>query len=152
MSFLSVLMMIILRMPVDIICLEAMTPMQLKTTKRQVRMKMKISLTWQKEYHDYRVDDWEPVDLHIAHGEVRVPARRPFHFTLLQWRTEPYLWDKQEHVKPRQYSWQRRDVSHLPVHRVGEEKAALFSRVDLLRDVGNHFRYCACVSLICFYI
>ncbi len=32
------------------------------------------------------------------------------------------------------------DVSHLPVHRVGEENAVLFSRVDLLRDGGNRFR------------
>lgn len=56
--------------------------------KSHMRMKMKISHTWQKEHHDHGVDDGEPVDLHVTHGEVRVPARRPFHFTLLQRRRE----------------------------------------------------------------
>ena len=31
----------------------------------------------QEEDDDHRVDDGEPVDLHVAHRQVRVPARRP---------------------------------------------------------------------------
>lgn len=42
------------------------------------------SLTREEEHDHHGVDDGEPVDLDVAHGQVRVPARRPLHLTLLR--------------------------------------------------------------------
>lgn len=150
MSFRSVLMMIILRMPADKHLLRChCNRKKCFEINSHVRMKMKISHTWQKEHNDHGVDDGEPVDLHVTHGEVCVPARRPFHFTLLQWRREQLF------IKPNKTGRLLDgggDASYLPAHRVSEENAVLFGWVDLLRDGGNCFRQCACASLICFYI
>lgn len=43
--------------------------------------------TRQEEDDHHRVDNGEPVDLDITHGQVRVPSRCPLHFAFLQ-RTE----------------------------------------------------------------
>lgn len=42
--------------------------------------------TRQEEDNHHRVDNGEPVNLDIAHGQVRVPARRPLHLALLHRR------------------------------------------------------------------
>ena len=41
------------------------------------------ALTWQEEDHHDGVNDRKPVDLHITHGEVSVPARGPLDVTFL---------------------------------------------------------------------
>lgn len=43
----------------------------------------KIRHTRQEEDDHHRVNDGEPVNLDIAHGQVCVPSRRPLHLTLL---------------------------------------------------------------------
>lgn len=44
---------------------------------RTVALEDKHKHTSEKEHDDDRVDEREPVDLNVAHGEVDVPARRP---------------------------------------------------------------------------
>ena len=43
--------------------------------------------TRQEEDDHHRVDDGEPVDLDIAHGQVGVPPRGPLDLALLSQRT-----------------------------------------------------------------
>lgn len=38
--------------------------------------------TWQENHNHHRVDDGEPVNLYITHGQVDVPAGRPADVTL----------------------------------------------------------------------
>lgn len=38
----------------------------------------------EEEDHHHGVNDGEPVDLHVTHGQVGVPARCPLHLALLQ--------------------------------------------------------------------
>lgn len=38
--------------------------------------------TWQENHDHHRVDDGEPVNLYITHGQVDVPAGRPADVTL----------------------------------------------------------------------
>lgn len=47
-----------------------------------------IGHTRQEEDNHHRVDNGEPVNLDIAHGQVRVPSRRPLHLTLLHRQNE----------------------------------------------------------------
>lgn len=56
----------------------------ISTLALKTKCAAQAGLTGEKEDHNDRVDNGEPVDLHVAHGEVGVPSRCPLHRALLR--------------------------------------------------------------------